>query len=73
MPNDPKSDALAMAHLEAQMHQQGVGSIGMNDGHMFMFSEAYLQKMIDMCRDSGKDRLLLFVKRGKDISNQELA
>jgi hypothetical protein len=40
---------------------------------MFMFSQSYIEKMLQLCTDGGKGRLIMFVKKGMDISNQEVA
>lgn len=70
--NDPKDDALAMSHLEARTMSQGVASIGMKDGQMIMFSRAYLEGMLEKCIASGKDRLIMFIAKGPELTQKDL-
>lgn len=53
------SDGLG-ADIEMQLKQQGVASYKVDDGEVFVFSTAMLEKMLETSREQGK--VIVFVK-----------
>jgi hypothetical protein len=46
--------------IEVQLKTQGVASYKVDDGEVFVFSTAILEKMLEQSRDQGK--VIVFVK-----------
>lgn len=56
-----------MAHLAASVEANGVGSLKVKDGEIFMFSEHCLQKLIEQARTNPEGTVLVFVKNGGNL------
>ncbi len=48
--------------MEAQLQHQGVGCVRVSDGHVFTFTSATLEAMVEKARESGK--VIVFVRTG---------
>ena len=56
-----KTDAIDFLMKTAET--QGVAVTSVTDGHVMVFTKAHLEMFLKQVNDSGKDRLVVFIKQ----------
>lgn len=64
-----KDEDATTAVMEAQLAAQGVASVRVRDGQIFLFSRDFCQKMLEKMDKAGTDRAVVFVKSGPDVKD----
>ncbi len=64
---------LAMSHLEAQCQVNGVASVRVRDGEIFMFSRGAVESLLEKMAESKQDRIVVFVRAGGVLSKETAA
>lgn len=65
---DDKSTIDVIDYLNTKCHEDGVSTVGVKDGRIFMFTVEKLRELIGEAEINGEDKVLIFVKEAGLVS-----
>lgn len=72
MSDDSDAD-VAIEFIKADCDKNGIGSVQVSDGNIFMFSSEFLERMLVLANDAEDKKVVIFVKHSEPSSTPEQA